>query len=99
MVYASAILNVYLELPKRPQEDAIQHTLEQNSGDFQKINAWTQRSKNGAANNIWICTISKKGQQTWSSVSDGGYFNSLEWRQPIMLDSLEIYEGLKINGN
>ena len=69
------------------------------SGDVQKINAWTQRAKDGAANNIWICTISKKSQQTWSSVSEAGYFNSLEWRQPLMLDSLEIYEGLKINGN
>ena len=72
---------------------------EGDSGDVQKINAWTQRSKDGAANNIWIRTISKKSQQTWSSVSEAGYFNSLEWRQPIMLDSLEIYEGLKINGN
>jgi len=65
---------------------------EGDSGDFQKINSWTQRAKNGAVNNIWICTISKKSQQTWSSVSEGGYFNSLEWRQPAMLDSLEIYE-------
>ena len=72
---------------------------EGDSNDVQKINAWTQRAKDGAANNIWICTISKKSQQTWSSVSEAGYFNSLEWRQPIMLDSLEIYEGLKINGN
>ncbi len=72
---------------------------EGDSGDVQKINAWTQRAKDGAANNIWICTISKKSQQTWSAVSEAGYFNSLEWRQPIMLDSLEIYEGLKINGN
>ena len=72
---------------------------EGDSGDVQKINAWTQRAKDGAANNIWICTISKMSQQTWSSVSEAGYFNSLEWRQPIMLDSLEIYEGLKINGN
>ena len=72
---------------------------EGDSGDVQKINTWTQRAKDGAANNIWICTISKKSQQTWSSVSEAGYFNSLEWRQPIMLDSLEIYEGLKINGN
>jgi len=72
---------------------------EGDSGDVQKINAWIQRAKNGVANNIWICTISKKSQQTWSSVSEAGYFNSLEWRQPIMLDSLEIYEGLKINGN
>ena len=72
---------------------------EGDSGDVQKINAWTQRAKDGAANNIWICTISKKSQQAWSSVSEAGYFNSLEWRQPIMLDSLEIYEGLKINGN
>ena len=72
---------------------------EGDSSDVKKINAWTQRAKDGAANNIWICTISKKSQQTWSSVSEAGYFNSLEWRQPIMLDSLEIYEGLKINGN
>ena len=65
---------------------------EGDSGDVQKINAWTQRAKSGAVNNIWICTISKKSQKTWSSVSEGGYFNSLEWRQPVMLDSLEIYE-------
>jgi len=65
---------------------------EGDSGDVQKINAWTQRAKNGVARNIWICAISKKSQQTWSSVSEGGYFNSLEWRQPIMLESLEIYE-------
>jgi len=56
------------------------------SGDVQKINAWTQRAKDGAANNIWICTISKKSQQTWSSVSEAGYFNSLEWKQPKMLN-------------
>ena len=67
---------------------------EGDSGDVQKINAWIQRAKNGAVNNIWICTISKKSQRTWSSISEGGYFNSLEWRQPIMLESLEIYEGL-----
>ena len=65
---------------------------EGDSGDVQKINAWIQRAKNGVAKNIWICAISKKNQQTWSSVSEGGYFNSLEWRQPIMLESLEIYE-------
>jgi HemY protein len=66
---------------------------EGDSGNVQKINAWTQRAKNGAVNNIWICTISKKSQRTWSSVSEGGYFNSLEWRQPVMLESLEIYAG------
>ena len=33
---------------------------EGDSSDVQKINAWTQRAKDGAANNIWICTISKK---------------------------------------
>ena len=68
---------------------------EGDSGDVQKINAWTQRAKNGAENNIWICAISKKGQQIWSSVSDGGYFNSLEWRQPLMLNALEVYEESK----
>ena len=65
---------------------------EGDSDDVQKINAWTQRAKSGAVNNIWICTISKKSQKTWSSVSEGGYFNSLEWKQPPMLDTLEIYE-------
>jgi len=65
---------------------------EGDTGNVQKINAWKQRSRNGAANNIWICAITKKPQETWSSVSEGGHFNSLEWRQPLMLDSLEIYE-------
>ena len=60
------------------------------TGDIQKINSWTLRAKNGVDKNVWICMISKKSQNEWSSVSRGGYFNSLEWRQPFMLNQVQL---------
>ena len=62
---------------------------EGDSGDIQKINSWTLRAKNGAEKNVWICMISNKAQDEWSSVSRGGYFNSLEWKQPYMLSEFK----------
>ena len=56
------------------------------SGNMQKKNSWIARSKNGVDSNIWVCIISNKTQNEWSSVSDAGYFNSLEWRRPKMLN-------------
>ena len=44
-----------------------------------KKNSWIARSKNGVDSNIWVCIISNKAQNEWSSVSDAGYFKSLEW--------------------
>ena len=64
------------------------------SGDVQKINAWNMRSKNGEENNMWVCVITKRNQKVWSSVSEGGYFNTLEWKKPMILnqflDELEM---------
>ena len=62
---------------------------EGDSGDIQKINSWTLRAKNGAEKNVWICMISNKSQDEWSSVSRGGYFNSLEWKQSYMLSEFK----------
>ena len=55
------------------------------NSDIQKVNAWTLRSEKGVASHIWICSISNKAQNEWTSVSDGGYFNSLVWKQPFVL--------------
>ena len=52
------------------------------------------RSKNGEDNKMWVCVITKANQKTWSSVSEGGYFNTLEWKKPMILnqfnDELEV---------
>ena len=58
------------------------------SGDIQKVSSWTLRAKNGLENKMWVCFISKKVQKEWSSVSEGGHFNSLEWKQPVMIEQL-----------
>ena len=56
------------------------------NNNFQKINSWKIRSEKGIEDNIWICTISNKRQNEWTSVSYGGYFNSLVWKQPNVLN-------------
>ena len=53
--------------------------------DKQKSDAWYLRAQNANLNKIWICQISKISQTDWSSVSNAGYLNSLEWMQPKML--------------
>ena len=58
--------------------------------DIQKADSWKMRAQNGISNNIWICRISNKEQNEWSSVSKSGHFNSLEWRQPNMVNKFEI---------
>ena len=55
--------------------------------DKQKSDAWYLRAQNAAFNKIWICKISNISQTSWTSVSESGYFNSLEWKQPKMLSS------------
>jgi HemY protein len=60
------------------------------NNNFQKINSWKARSEKGAENNIWICTVSNKQQNEWASVSYGGYFNSLVWKQPNVLNQIKI---------
>ena len=64
--------------------------------DIQKMNAWKMRSNNGSLSNIWVCTITNRSQDEWSSVSDGGYFNSLEWTQPNMLKQIDNINKLTI---
>ena len=59
---------------------------EGDSGDMQKVRAWSLRANNGIEDNIWICLVSNKSQQYWSSISEGGHFNSLEWKQIPMLN-------------
>ena len=58
--------------------------------DTQKFNSWMFRSKSAPASNVWVCIISNNIQDSWSSVSSAGYFNSLEWKQGNMLNSDDI---------
>ena len=53
--------------------------------DKQKSDAWMLRAENANLDEIWICQITNISQNKWSSVSDSGHFNSLEWRRPKML--------------
>ena len=59
---------------------------EGDTGDSQKINSWKLRARNGLDQNMWFCIYSNQTQNLWTSVSKAGYFNSLEWRQPNMLN-------------
>ena len=59
---------------------------EGDTNDVQKYNSWMLRSKNGLKDNVWVCAISNKSQSYWSALSVGGYFNSLEWKKPSLLD-------------
>ena len=63
---------------------------EGDSNDIQKVNSWKLRAKNGEMSNLWVCSITNKSQNQWSSLSNSGYFNSLVWKQPIMLNQLII---------
>ena len=56
--------------------------------DIQKSDAWKLRAKNAELEDIWICSISNQPQREWESLSTSGYFNSLEWKQPQMLNQL-----------
>ena len=53
--------------------------------DIQKRDSWMLRADNANHDEIWICQITNTSQLNWNSVSDAGYFNSLEWRRPKML--------------
>ena len=58
------------------------------TNDPQKINAWISRSNFGELNYLWICRISNISQEKWSSISNGGHFNSLVWEKPQSLTEL-----------
>jgi len=56
--------------------------------DIQKSDGWKLRANNADIDNYWVCKITNNLQKDWSPLSDSGYFNSLEWRQPKMLNVL-----------
>ena len=55
---------------------------EGDSNDPQKVNSWISRSNFGKLNKVWICRITHQSQLEWSSLSNGGHFNSLDWKYP-----------------
>lgn len=56
--------------------------------DIQKSEGWKLRAANADIENYWVCKVTSKPQKHWSSLSESGHFNSLEWRQPKMLSVL-----------
>jgi len=53
--------------------------------DIQKSEGWKLRANNAELDNYWVCKITNNPQKDWSTLSESGHFNSLEWRQPKML--------------
>ena len=53
--------------------------------DIQKRDSWMLRAENASFDEIWICQITNTSQKNWNSISESGYFNSLEWKRPKML--------------
>ena len=53
--------------------------------DIQKSEGWKLRANNADQGFYWICKITNNPQKNWSTLSESGYFNSLEWSQPKML--------------
>ena len=43
--------------------------------------------KNANLNKIWVCSVTNTTQTDWKSISQSGYFNSLEWKLPKMLSA------------
>ena len=62
---------------------------EGDSNDTQKVNAWISRSNFGDLSKVWICQISNISQEKWTSVSNSGYFKSLEWKKPLGISKLQ----------
>jgi len=56
--------------------------------DIQKSEGWKIRANNAEIENYWVCKITNNPQKDWTTLSDSGHFNSLEWRQPKMLSIL-----------
>jgi len=55
------------------------------NNDKQKSDSWIMRSETSLVENFWICKITNKFQNKWSSLSESGYFNSLVLNSPKML--------------
>ena len=83
-------LNTFLEHKPSKKVCLLMSKIEEGvSNDPQKINAWISRSNFGDLNKIWICKISNISQEKWTSVSNSGYFNSLEWKKPSGISKLQ----------
>jgi len=54
--------------------------------DIQKSESWKLRAQNAELEFLWICNITNMLQKNWTALSESGYFNSLEWRRPKMLN-------------
>ena len=54
--------------------------------DIQKSEGWKLRANNAGSDYYWVCKITNDPQKNWSALSNSGYFNSLEWTQPKMLN-------------
>lgn len=52
------------------------------TGNAQKANSWKNRAALGDIEKTWVCKNSGTIQEEWSSVSEGGFFDSLEWTWP-----------------
>ena len=52
------------------------------TGNAQKANSWKNRAALGDIEKTWVCKNSATIQEEWSSVSEGGFFDSLEWTWP-----------------
>ena len=56
--------------------------------DIQKSEGWKLRANNSGSDYYWVCKFTNKPQKNWSTLSDSGHFNSLEWTEPKMLSIL-----------
>ena len=54
--------------------------------DIQKSESWKLRAQNAELEYLWICNTTNMFQKNWTALSESGYFNSLEWRRPKMLN-------------
>ena len=59
---------------------------EGDSNDKQKIDSWLSRANFGEIGSLWICSVTNISQKEWTSVSEAGHFNSLEWKRPSIID-------------
>ena len=44
----------------------------------------------GELNKVWICRITNNSQNNWTSVSDLGHFNSLEYKKVNQINNLGL---------
>ena len=76
-------------ISNKPDQEICEFMASLELGEFndkQKSDAWLLRAQNANINEVWLCQISNFSQTNWSSVSESGYFNSLVWKQPKMLN-------------